>query len=114
MKNQSESSETIGFVRWFRQKFPDIIIFHIPNEGKRSIKMNTRLKAEGLVAGMPDLCIPQWKLFVEMKKINGKLSANQKKTIKKLELSGLSVIIGYGATDASSKILKFVSQPKSI
>jgi len=103
----TESQETIGFVNWFRSKFPGIIIFHIPNEGKRSIMMNKRLVAEGMIPGIPDLCVPQWNLFVEMKRENGRLSQVQRITIKKLEAAGQTVIVGYGARDASKKILEF-------
>ena len=106
----TESQETIGFVNWFRFNFPGIIIFHIPNEGKRSIMMNKRLVAEGMIPGIPDLCVPQWNVFVEMKRENGRLSQVQKTTIKKLEASGQTVIVGYGARDASKKILAIVNQ----
>jgi hypothetical protein len=41
-----------------------------------------RLKAEGVVRGIPDLFIPQWNLWVEMKrKTGGRLSPEQKSMI---------------------------------
>lgn len=107
-KNYSESSHQQGFLIWFKNKFPDIFIYHIPNEGKRSVAMNTRLIAEGLVPGMPDLHIPQWSLWIEMKKPGGRLSPAQKETIMKLQHIGQTVIIGYGATDASKKVLDYL------
>ncbi len=104
----SESTEQIGFLQWFRIKFPDILIFHIPNGGARHIKTATRLKEEGVVPGIPDLFIPTWNLWIEMKVPGGKLSKPQEGIIKYLESCGHTVIVGYGARDASEKVMKLV------
>ena len=41
----SEHSEQVGFVNWFRAKYPHTLIFAIPNGEKRTISVATRLKA---------------------------------------------------------------------
>ena len=46
--SHSEHSEQVGFVNWFRAKYPKVLIFAIPNGEKRSISVATRLKAEGV------------------------------------------------------------------
>ena len=70
--------------------------------------MAKRLKAEGVVRGIPDLFIPQWNLWVEMKRVSGgRLSPEQKAMIIYLESIGNTVIVGKGAADASKQILEF-------
>ena len=103
----SEHDEQVGFVNWFRTRFPKVLIFAIPNGGKRSIGAGKKFKAEGVVAGVPDLFIPAWDVWVEMKrKTGGRLSPDQKEMIKYLESEGYKVIVGKGATDASKQIME--------
>jgi len=85
-----------------------VLIFAIPNGEKRAITVAKRLKAEGVVRGIPDLFIPQWNLWVEMKRVSGgRLSPEQKAMIGYLEGVGHKVIVGKGAADASKQILEF-------
>jgi len=105
----SEHSEQVGFVNWFRAKYPHTLIFAIPNGEKRSISVATRLKAEGVTRGIPDLYIPACNLWVEMKRVTGgRLSPDQKKVIEYLRSVGHTVIIGKGAGDASKQVLEFL------
>ena len=105
----SEHSEQVGFVNWFRAKYPDTLIFAIPNGEKRSISVATRLKAEGVTRGIPDLYIPSCNLWVEMKRATGgRLSPDQKKVIEYLRSVGHTVIVGKGAGDASKQVLEFL------
>ena len=106
-KYPSEHDEQVGFVNWFRTKFPKVLIFAIPNGGKRSIGAGKKFKAEGVVAGIPDLFIPAWDVWVEMKReSSGRLSPDQREMIKYLESEGYKVIVGKGATDASRQIME--------
>jgi len=103
----SEHSEQVGLINWFRLQYPNVLIFAIPNGEKRAITVAKRLKAEGVVRGIPDLFIPQWNLWVEMKRESGgRLSPDQKSMITYLESIGNTVIIGKGAADASKQILE--------
>jgi hypothetical protein len=105
----SEHSEQVGFINWFRVQYPKVLIFAIPNGEKRSITVAKRLKAEGVVRGIPDLFIPEWRLWVEMKrKTGGRLSTEQKSMINYLQNIGYAVIVGIGAGDASRQVLEFV------
>ena len=59
----------------------DVYALSIPNAGHRSLRMGARMKAEGLRAGVADLCImlPEGRVaWLEMKTIKGRLSASQK------------------------------------
>jgi len=107
----SEHSEQVGFINWFRSQYPEILIFAIPNGEKRAISVAKRLKMEGVVRGVPDLFIPAWNLWIEMKRVSGgRLSTDQKQMISYLENIGHSVIVGKGATDASQHIRKFMEK----
>jgi len=109
--SHSEHSEQVGFVNWFRAKYPHTLIFAIPNGEKRSISVATRLKAEGVTRGIPDLYIPSCNLWVEMKRATGgRLSPDQKKVIEYLKSVGHTVIIGKGASDASKQVLEFLEK----
>ncbi len=105
----SEHSEQVGFINWFRVQYPRVLIFAIPNGEKRSISVAKRLKAEGVVRGIPDLYIPEWNLWVEMKRVTGgRLSPDQKEMISYLERIGHKVIVGKGAGDASKQVLEYL------
>ena len=110
----SEHSEQVGLINWFRLQYPNVLIFAIPNGEKRAITVAKRLKAEGVVRGIPDLFIPQWNLWVEMKRESGgRLSPDQKSMITYLESIGNTVIIGRGAADASKQILEHCDEKNS-
>jgi hypothetical protein len=104
----TEHEEQRELVRWFRQTWPGVRIFAIPNGGARSRATAGRLKAEGVSSGVPDLFIPAWGLWVEMKRSKGgSLSPEQKDWIKYLESVNYWTIVGKGADDAKQQILAF-------
>jgi hypothetical protein len=101
----TEHEEQREVVRWFRQTWPCVRIFAIPNGGARSMATAGRLKAEGVSSGVPDLFVPAWGLWVEMKRSKGgSLSQEQKDWIAYLEGCGYQCIVGKGAEDAKQKI----------
>ena len=110
-RSPSEHEEQVGLVNWFRERFNGVLIFAIPNGEKRAISVAKRLKAEGVVRGVPDLFIPEWNLWVEMKRVQGgRLSPDQKNMISYLESIGQTVIVGKGARHASELILNYVKE----
>ena len=59
------------------------------------------MKLEGLVAGIPDLFIPEWLLWVEMKREKGgSVSKEQKEIHKTLIEAGYTVAVCKGWIDA--------------
>ena len=56
----SESDIQQSCVRWFQvihpQLWKDGVLFHIPNERKCSYRHGSKLKAEGVISGVADLC----------------------------------------------------------
>ena len=103
-----EHFEQRELVRWFRQAWPGVRIFAIPNGGARSPATAGRLKAEGVAAGVPDLFIPAWGLWVEMKRTKGgSVRAEQKDWISYLESVGYCAKVCKGAEDAKRQIIEF-------
>lgn len=109
----TEHEEQREVVKWFRQTYKGVRIFAIPNGGQRSIAAAARLKVEGVSAGVPDLHVPAWSLWIEMKRSKGgSVSAEQKDWIAYLEGVKHSCIVGKGADDAKAKITAFYNEHK--
>jgi hypothetical protein len=109
----TEHEEQREVVRWFRQSWPGVRIFSIPNGGARSKATAGRLKAEGVASGVPDLFIPAWRLWVEMKRSKGgSLSTEQKDWLAYLESVDYWVIVGKGADDAKRQVSAFFDHHK--
>jgi hypothetical protein len=104
----TEHEEQRAFVRWFKQTHPGVRIFAIPNGGVRSITTATRLKAEGVSSGVPDLFIPAWHLWVEMKRTKGGVvSDEQKDWLRYLESVGYSTFVCRGCDHAIELVSEF-------
>ena len=101
----SEHLEQVRLVSWFRKTWPGVRIFAIPNGGGRSMAQGASLKAEGVTAGVPDLFIPAWGVWIEMKRATGGVvSPVQRDWVAYLEGIGHLVIIGRGFEDAKRQI----------
>lgn len=74
---RSEHVEQREFVSWFRRTYPETLIIAIPNGGARHPVVAAKLKLEGVVTGVPDLYVPEWGLWIEMKAIGGRESNEQ-------------------------------------
>ena len=81
---RTEHVEQREFVQWVRQYTP-FLIYAIPNGGSRGRSQGATLKAEGVLAGMPDLHIPELRLWIEMKASGGKVSPVQRAIHKQLQ-----------------------------
>ena len=104
-KIPSEHHEQALLVQWVRRTYPGVLIHSIPNGGHRSKLTAAALKVEGTVAGIPDLFIPAWKLWIEMKRTKGGVvSPDQKNIIAYLESVGYQVIVGKGFLHAKEQI----------
>ena len=104
----SEHAEQVTFVQWFRRQFPAVRIFAIPNGGHRNVAVAGKLKAEGVSRGVPDLFVPAWRLWIEMKRAHGgRLSREQVDWISYLTECGDTIIVGYGADDAILQVKKW-------
>jgi hypothetical protein len=80
-------------IKWFRLAHPHIVIFAIPNGGKRGAREAAIMKSEGTLAGVADLFVMfpnNWYhgLFIEMKTDIGKQTEKQKFFQAKSEEAG--------------------------
>lgn len=101
----TEDQEQARLLVRFRQQWPGTMIFAIPSGGHRHIATAARLQATGVIRGVPDLFIPAWRCWVEMKRQSGgRLSPDQKTVIAHLRELGYTVIVGLGCDDAIRQI----------
>jgi hypothetical protein len=80
-------------IAWFRLQYPEYLIYAIPNGGKRNAVTAKKLKAEGVLSGVPDIHIPSAKegfhgLYIELKAGKNKPTENQLFVMKKLRSEG--------------------------
>jgi hypothetical protein len=106
----TEHEEQREFVKWFRQNFPEVRIFAIPNGGARSQREGGRFKLEGVSPGVPDLFVPAWLMWIEFKRQKGgSVSAEQKDWMGYLESIGHRTFVAKGAESGKKYILSVKS-----
>jgi len=84
-----------------------VMYFAIPNGGKRNLITAKKLKAEGVKAGVPDICIIHdgQTYFLEVKRPKtltvgkGRLSLTQKAMIERIKEAGAEVAVVYSVAD---------------
>lgn len=84
----AEARSQAAIVEYVRLVAPEIIIFSVPNGGLRSKAEAARLKWTGVLAGVLDLVLvlPDGRsAFWEVKTPKGRLSADQREFIARLE-----------------------------
>lgn len=110
-KVPSEHWEQCQVVSWFRRKYGPVRIFAIPNGGWRSKATAMKLKVEGVSRGVPDLFVPQFNLWIEMKRVKGgRLSPDQHNWIKYLTEIGNTVLVCNGHEHAMEQIDAFMAE----
>lgn len=80
-RNNFEHDIQVECVNWYRETFPQGIIFAVPNCGTRNIGTFYYMVNEGLTKGAPDLVATKpdgTAIFIEMKAPKGRLSDAQK------------------------------------
>lgn len=106
----SEDHEQMMFVQWFRRNYPGVLIFAIPNGGARHPAVAMKLKATGVVKGIPDLFVPAWRLWIEMKRQDGgRVSPEQREVMAYLtEKCGHRCVVAKGCDDAISQLKELI------
>ena len=93
------------------------LMFHIPNEGKRSRFSGGKMKAEGLKRGVADVCLPVPRgpyhgLFFEMKYDKNKLTKEQTDFLRGVKAQGYATWVCYSAQEAIELITHYYELPK--
>lgn len=116
MPKISEHSHQVSFFQWLKFQHPavDCVTFAVPNGGQRNIVVAKKLKAEGVKAGIPDICcaLPvggYHALFIEMKAEGGRVSKEQAERITELKKNGYAVCVCYGFTEARDCMERYLS-----
>ncbi len=106
----TEHEEQREFIKWFRQTYPKVRILAIPNGGYRGKTQAMKLKAEGVSKGVPDLFIPEFFLWIEMKRIKGgTVAPDQKEWIDYLNSIGYRAIVCKGCQEAQEAVTDYVA-----
>ena len=114
----TESVEQQALFKWAktaRGKWPELeLLYHVPNEGKRSYKTAARLKAEGLKSGVPDICLPVPRgghhgLYIELKRVkNSRVTKDQLDWIEALIAQGYVAAVCRGCDEAIELITRYL------
>jgi len=104
-----EDAEQKAFIQWWEAQFPTVRILHVPNGGKRSKSEAARFKGLGVRSGVPDLQVPEWHLWIEMKRQKRSYtSAEQDDWIAYLREIGDTVIVAKGWEDGRRQVLEWL------
>jgi len=103
---KTEASEQLALAKWLDAI--GVLWFHPVNEGRRSLRQGAQLKARGMKAGVPDIiilsCPPAAShvrgVAIELKRLGGKVSANQDIFMRKMRSCEWLTQVCYGAEQA--------------
>lgn len=111
-----EQKALFEWAEWARHRYPELaLMFHVPNEAKRSYALGNEMKAQGMKAGVPDLFLPVARgeyhgLFIELKRVrNYKLSDVQRKWLGDLTRQGYKAVMCRGWGEASRMIVDYLN-----
>ena len=113
----TEAQEQEALFRWAAfavGKYPEIkFLYHIPNEGKRSVYNGAAMRRQGLKKGVPDLCLPvpsgkYHALYIEMKRKGEKPSLQQLNWLDNLNLLGNRAVWCQGWEAAAKEIERYL------
>lgn len=118
-KIPTEHTEQAKLVGRLRSFYRGVIVFSVPNGGLRNKREAVRLKAEGVLAGVPDLVVAEpagryHGLYIEMKRRKGgRVSEDQAKLHKKLRRKGYKVLVGWGVDDVWGDVEAYLALPRA-
>lgn len=120
MPAPTESQEQQMLFRWAslqRGRYPELaLLYHIPNGGSRGKAEAGRLRAEGVKAGVPDICLPaargKWHgMYIELKRRDGgRVSPQQTAWIEALIREGYCAGICRGWEEAARMIVRYLQE----
>jgi hypothetical protein len=102
---------------WAHKKWgiDERLLWATPNGGIRNIITATKLKAEGVRPGVPDLTLAVPRngfhgLFIEMKAARGRVSADQHAMAELLRRQGYNVIVAWSDSEAIKAIAGYLGE----
>lgn len=114
IKNEEHIIQT-KFVQRVRHLRSDLLCWATPNGGLRHPSVAAQLKAEGALAGVPDIFIARANrkhhgLYLEFKTPKGRTSDSQKKIIAKLREEGYRVKIVRSVDSAWQVLMEYLDE----
>lgn len=116
----TEAEEQKALFEWAKlqeRRYPALELLHaIPNGGSRNPIEARHLKEQGVMAGIPDICLPvpsghHTALYIELKRRKGgRVSEAQKKVMFALKKYGNMAVVCYGWEEARDVILNYLRQ----
>ena len=110
-----EQTQLFAWAQYASGKYPELaLMYHIPNGGKRGKAEAARFKAQGVKAGVPDICLPvpsgkYHGLYIELKRVKGgRVSAAQEEYIEALRKQGYRVEVCFGMKQARDVIVEYL------
>ena len=91
------------------------LLFAVPNGGYRPMATAAQLKAEGVRAGVPDVCLPVARgrfhsLWIEMKRKPNTTSDAQRAWLDALRRYGHCAVVCWSANEAINSIISYLEQ----
>lgn len=118
----TEAQEQMTLFSWAEMqsgKYPELkLLYHVPNGGSRHKAEAGRLRAEGVKAGVPDLCLPVARggfhgLYIELKRRHGgRASDLQIAWMEELMRQGYCVALCEGWERAADTIMQYLGGVK--
>lgn len=118
----TEAQEQRDLFRWAAYEsgmYPELcLMYHIPNEGKRSTTTGARMRLEGMKKGVPDICLPVARggfhaLYIEMKRTKGgRVSEDQQLWLARLSRAGNKAVVCKGWEAAKNEIIAYLRLPE--
>lgn len=127
IKSGREEGEQVALFCWFAMQqnhFPQLMFaYAIPNGGMRDKITASKLKAQGVRAGVPDICIPipwyyqgRWYagLYIELKKVKGgaKRDPDQLRWATFLKEMGYAHFLCLGYTHARDTVKAYFGEAR--
>ena len=118
-----------SILAWLRVALPkEVFVHHSPNGGMRDLRVAQKLKALGVVAGVPDLMIlvpgrylpvrlgqqaPARTFFIEVKAPGGTTSREQVATFGALEQAGAYIAVAHSVDEARDIVRRWGIQVRT-
>ena len=105
----------VDWCRWNAGKYKCLdIVYATPNAAPRATFTGYRMVKEGMLKGVPDLCLPKQSggygaLYIEMKTPKGKITGDQIKTMNRLREEGNLAVVCFSVQDAIETILTYLN-----
>lgn len=102
-----------AFMNYARLQYPNELITHYPNEGKRTKFEQYLIKVLGIKSGMPDVMVYKNNnkycgLAIELKVGSNEPTKNQMECLDRLEMNGWCTRVGYTLDSCIEELDKYM------